>query len=112
MDVWKIGFSQVIELYAITKSFPAEERYGLISDIKRAANSVTNNIAEGFGRYERKDKTRFYKISRGSCYELINQMLTSCQLGFIKEQESNKIITNYKNIIAGLDALIKSIETN
>ena len=75
MPVWQKAFDLVMEIYKITKTFPTEEKYGLVSDMRRAANSITNNISEGFGRYEKLDKTRFYKISRGSCYELINQSL-------------------------------------
>ena len=51
--VWQKGFKQLLEIYRITKNFPAEERYGLVSDIRRSANSVVHNIAEGFGRFEK-----------------------------------------------------------
>ena len=75
-----------------------QEKYGLVSDMRRAANSVTNNISEGFGRYEKLDKTRFYKISRGSCYELINQSLTSLIMYLtpslkVLEEDKRNIIT-------------------
>lgn len=72
MSVWQKTFNLLIKVYELTKSFPKEERYGIISDIRRSANSVVHNIAEGFGRYEKKYKTRFYKISRGSIYEIIS----------------------------------------
>jgi len=79
--------------------------------MRRAANSITNNIAEGFGRYERLDKTRFYKISRGSCYELINQSLVSGALGFMPEIDKSELIKGYRDVISELDSMIKSIET-
>ena len=79
----------MLKVYEVSKAYPKEEKYGLVSDLpavqtgmRSTTNSVTNNISEGFGRYEKLDKTRFYKISRGSCYELINQSLASQVLGY------------------------------
>ena len=68
MPVWQKAFLLLLKVYEVTKTYPTEEKYGLVSDMRRVANSVTNNISERFGRYERLDKTRSYKISRGSCY--------------------------------------------
>ena len=65
MPVWQLAFKLLVKIYEITKEFPAGERFGLVSDMRRSANSIVHNIAEGFGRYEARDKTRFYKISRG-----------------------------------------------
>ena len=62
MAVWQKAFKLLLKVYEVTKAYPKEEKYGLVSDIRRAANLVTNNISEGFGRYERLDKTGFYKI--------------------------------------------------
>ena len=92
MPVWQKVFALLLKVYEFTKTYPTEEKYGLVSDMRRAANSVTNNISEGFGRYERLDKTRFYKISGGSCYELINQSMASQALGFLPDK--NKTWTN------------------
>ncbi|MCF6268433.1 MAG: four helix bundle protein [Melioribacteraceae bacterium] len=74
MSVWQKGFQLIKKIYPITKLFPSDERFGMISDMRRAANSITQNITEGFGRFEARDKTRFYKISRGSAYEIIPTM--------------------------------------
>lgn len=113
MNVWKKAFDLLVKVYSITKSFPKEEKYGMTSDIRRSANSVVHNIAEGFGRYERRDKTRFYKISRGSAYEIISQIMASYALGFMKnENEKELMIQEYRNVISELDSLIKTIETN
>ena len=101
----------MLKVYEVTKTYPAEEKYNLVSDMRRAANSVTNNISEGFGRYEKLDKTRFYKISRGSCYELVNQSLASQALGFITDKDKEELTNGYRDVIAELDPMIKSIET-
>ena len=110
MTVWQRAFDMVLAVYKLTNSYPSDEKYNLISDMRRAANSVSNNIAEGFGRYERLDKTRFYKISRGSCYELINQILISEALKYVEKNEVEIVISNYKTVIEELDMMIKTIE--
>jgi four helix bundle protein len=111
MTVWQKAFNLVMVIYQLTGSFPKDEKFNLISDMRRAANSVSNNIAEGFGRYEKRDKTRFYKISRGSCYELMNQTMISCALNYVVEKEKEEIIKGYRTVIEELDSMIKSIET-
>lgn len=111
MSVWQKAFRLLIRIYTITKKFPPEEKFGMTSDMKRAANSVVHNIAEGFGRFEKRDKTRFYKISRGSCYELISQTLASHALHYITDDsEKSELENGYKEIINELDALIMTIE--
>ena len=112
MHVWQLAFKLVIKIYEVTADFPIEERFGMTSDMRRAANSVVHNIAEGYGRYEKKDKTRFYKISRGSCYELMSQSLVSCELKFMDAQVSEEIVNDNKEIIKELNRLIKTVEKN
>ncbi len=111
MSVWKQAFALVIRIYKATKTFPADERYGLISDMRRAANSIAHNIAEGFGRYEPKDKSRFYKISRGSAYELISQVLVSAELSYMDSKTKAELTESSKTVIGELNALIKTLET-
>ena len=88
----------MIQVYKVTQRFPKKEKFGMVSDMMRAVNSAIHNISEGFGRYEKLDKTRFYKISRGSCYELISQLLTSHAIGYIVEDESNNLIEGVNQI--------------
>jgi len=111
MSVWQKAFKLLIRIYKLTQSFPGEEKFGMISDMRRAANSVVHNIAEGFGRYEAKDKTRFYKISRGSSYELISQLLASLELNFFfNKKEMDELIKSYEGVIQELNSLIKTLE--
>lgn len=112
MPVWKKAHRMLLYVYKITKKFPPEEKFSLVDDIRRAAHSVVNNISEGFGRYSNYDKTRFYKISRGSSYEIINQGISSFALEYIEESEKDYLSVEYKDIIRDLDALIKTIETS
>jgi four helix bundle protein len=97
-------------VYRVTESYPVEEKYGLVSNMRRSANSVTDNIAEGFGRYENKDKSRFYKISRGSSYEIISQTYSSFNLKYLTTQDKHELM-EYKDVIDELDRIIKTVET-
>jgi four helix bundle protein len=78
--------------------------------MRRAANSVAHNIAEGSGRFGAKDKTRFYKISRGSAFELISQSYASVELTYMDSAVLQKIELGYRGIIGQLTLIIKSLE--
>jgi four helix bundle protein len=113
MPVWKAALELLVRIYDVTSEFPKEEKFGMTSDMRRAANSVTHNIAEGFGRFENKDKTRFYKISRGSCYELMSQTIASHRLGFIKQETlKEELLTRNRSIIDELNAINKTLESS
>ena len=92
LDAWKNAMELVKEVYLLTKKFPKEEMYGLISQTKRAAVSVPSNIAEGLGRQYKKDTLQFLHISRGSLYELETLLNIAVMVEIITEEEFNKII--------------------
>lgn len=73
-------------MYGITKQFPSEEKFGLVSQLRRASVSIPSNIAEGFSRSSAKEKIRFYEIAYGSCIEIYNQLIISKGLHFISEE--------------------------
>ncbi|KKR76512.1 MAG: hypothetical protein UU21_C0008G0019 [Candidatus Levybacteria bacterium GW2011_GWA2_40_8] len=77
LEVWKQAHKLVIEIYRVTKKFPKEERYSLVDQMRRAAISITSNIAEGFSRQGKKEKLQFYFMARGSLTELQNQLLVA-----------------------------------
>ena len=110
MPVWQKALKLLLEVYRGTKNFPDSEKFGMTSDMRRAANSILHNIPEGYGRFENKDKTRFYKISRGSCYELISQSIASFELRYLCQEDQDLIIISAKDIIDELDKIIKSVE--
>lgn len=83
LNAWKLGHFLVLDIYKITKKFPPEERYGLISQMQRAAVSITSNIAEGFSRNTNKDKVQFYCIAHGSLTELQNQLIIARDLKYL-----------------------------
>lgn len=88
---WQEGHKLVLMLYAVTKKFPKEELFILVSQIRRAVISITSNIAEGFSRNTNKDKVQFYCISLGSLTEIQNQLLVARDLKYITQDEFNKI---------------------
>lgn len=108
---WQKGHSLVRHIYNITKTFPKEEIFCLTSQMRRAAISITSNIAEGFCRNTMKEKVNFYSISLGSLTEIQNQLLIAKDIGYISQEnfipiyelsiETNKI----------LNGLIKKIKS-
>ena len=110
MSVWQKAFALLRDVYKIIRMFPPEEKYALADDLRRAANSCVHNIAEGFGRFEAKDKTRFYKISRGSAYEAISQILVAEAEKYTETEIAEDLISRYKDVIEELNALIRTLE--
>lgn len=85
------GHKLVLRIYDATEHFPPKEVFGLTSQMRRAAVSITSNIAEGFSRNTSKDKCQFYIIAQGSLTELQNQLLIARDIGYIKEEGFREI---------------------
>lgn len=81
--VWQKSHIFVVEIYRLTKGFPSQEMYGLVSQMRRAAVSITSNIAEGYERRSPKEKVHFFRIAKGSLMEVYNQLLISKDVGFM-----------------------------
>jgi four helix bundle protein len=93
----------------MTKNFPDDERFGLVSQLRRAAVSITSNIAEGFSRYYFKDKVRFYYMARGSASETLNLLIIAKDLGYLKKDLFQEI-TNHNTVVQSLiNGLVNSI---
>src|SRR5690606_25603355 len=100
---------------AITKKYPIEEKYDLISNMKRAARSSTRNIAEGFGRHHHQENLQFCRISRGSLYELIDDLTSSLEEQYISEDDYNigrKLIEKSITILNGYIRYLNSKTNN
>ena len=95
-------------IYKTTKNFPEDERFGLISQMRRCSISISSNIAEGTGRHSNKDKARFTEIAYGSALELLNQAILSNDLDFLPDQDYKEIRSFITEITAMLDSLYKS----
>ena len=105
---WKEGHKLVLAIYNITKQFPKDELFGLVSQIRRCAVSITSNIAEGFSRLSYKEKARFYSISLGSTTELQNQLLIAKDVNYITKEQFNSIAEQSIKVHKITNGLIKS----
>ena len=110
LKVWQKAYSHCIEIYKITRTFPKEELYGLTSQMRRAAVSIPSNIAEGYGRKTTPEYLRSLYIAYGSCCELETQILLSGDLGFMKAESLNKLLSDLGEVERMLKALIKAVE--
>lgn len=86
-QVWQRGIQLVKNIYQLTSSFPSEEKFGIISQIRRCAVSIPSNIAEGSGRKTNKDFSNFLSISLGSQFELETQLIISNEIGFLSDEQ-------------------------
>jgi len=111
LQVWREAHSLVLLIYKATKSFPKEETFGLISQMKRASVSVTSNIAEGFSRYSYKEKGQFYSMAHGSLTELQNQILIAKDVGYLDKEVFNQLSGQSITVHKLLNAFIKSTKT-
>lgn len=110
--VWQKSIDLTTEIYSITKGFPLEEKYGLTSQIRRAAVSVASNIAEGAGRKSNKEFKHFLTISLGSVFELETQIIVACRLDLIDESKVSDIQLRISEIQKMIFSLERSIATN
>jgi len=110
--VWQQGHQLVILIYKITKLFPKEELYSLSDQMKRAASSVTSNVAKGFGRQGYKEKIQFYYIAQGSLIELKNQILIAKDVGYLEKKSYESLVEKANTthqLLQGLITKTKSI---
>ena len=106
---WQKGHALVLDIYRISKLFPKDEQFALTSQMRRAAVSVTSNIAEGFSRRTLKDKTSFYHMSLGSLTELQNQVIIAWDLGYCSSDDYAIIYLQTVEEHKIINALIKSL---
>ena len=83
LEIWQLARKLAVKTYHVTAEFPDGERYGLISQVRRSAVSVSSNIAEGSSRYSSKDRVRFIEIAYGSLMEVASQLIISMDLGYL-----------------------------
>jgi four helix bundle protein len=115
LDVWKKSRVLVKTIYDVTDAYSSDEKFGLISQMRRAAVSVPSNIAEGHGRNHTKDSLQFYYISRGSLFELETHMFLSFDLNYINEEALTQVLnelTDCKKLLNGLIRYNKNLTSN
>jgi four helix bundle protein len=110
LDAWKASMQLVNSIYILTKSYPKDEQYGLISQTKRAVVSIPSNIAEGMGRQYKKDTIQFLHIARGSLYEVETLLNIAVMVNILPEEALTKLIPAIDGAFKLLNGLIRYTE--
>lgn len=109
--VWQKSHMLVLDIYKSTSSFPSIEQFALSTQLRRAAVSITSNIAEGFYRRTATDKNSFYITALGSVGEVVNQLIISCDLGYISKADFAKFEMRLNEIVKMLRAMMRTSVT-
>ncbi len=108
LKVWQLSRKLVVDVYKITNVFPDEEKFGITNQIRRSAISIPANISEGSGRKSSKDQAHFYQIAYSSLLELLNHLIISNDLGYINQDDLDKLKNSISEISFLLNRLQKS----
>ncbi|OGJ56457.1 hypothetical protein A3D88_03715 [Candidatus Peribacteria bacterium RIFCSPHIGHO2_02_FULL_52_16] len=108
LDAWKVAMDLVEEIYAITRTFPKEEVFGLTSQVRRASTSIVANIAEGFCRHTYADKANRYVIARGESGEVKTYLLVALRLKIVPSDQLKRAFELVERTGKLLSGLIKS----
>ena len=109
LKVWQEAMSLAKEVFIVTRNFPSEEKYGLISQINRCSVSIASNIAEGAGRGSDKEFNQFLNIALGSCFELETQLLLSNEFNYITKEQTQLLTEKACKVQRMLNGLKKSV---
>ena len=111
LDTWKEAHKLVLLVYKLVENFPKKETYILISQILRAAISITSNIAEGFSRRGKKEKLQFYSVALGSLTELQNQIILARDINYISINQYEEVFRQTIIVQKLIHGLIKGIKS-
>ena len=110
LKVWQANRELTVQIYRVTANFPAEERFGLVSQMRRAVVRIGACIAEGCGRRTMKDTGHFFQMSFSSATELLHHMITSLDLGFLDEAQFSALDSKLLEIRKMLTSLMKRLK--
>ncbi len=111
LKIWNNSMDLAVEVYRLTNKFPSEEKFNLVSQLRRSAVSIPSNIAEGAGRNHNKEFNQFLGIARGSSFELETQLILSSRISFLKNEQFNELngsITEIQRMISGFQSKLMS----
>jgi len=109
LDVWRRAIDFADSVYAVTRNFPSDERFGLTNQMRRAAVSISSNIAEGTSRVSRNDFARFIEIASGSLFEVISQSFIAQNQGFLTAEQFQQLYASAEEQGRMLSGLRKSL---
>lgn len=110
LNAWKEAHKLSLQVYKATRQFPTDERYGLTDQIRRAAVSITSNIAEGFSRQGIKEKLQFYYMSKGSLTEVQSQLLLAKDLEYVDKKMFDEIYLQTQEVSKLITGLTRSLQ--
>jgi four helix bundle protein len=110
LQCWQACREVRIFITMLVKSYPKEEKFSLVDNMKRAARSTTQNIAEGFGRFHYRENLQFCRVSRGSLYELIDDLITSMDEGIINKEDYRQGREKISKALALLNGYINYLD--
>jgi len=108
LEVWKAARELRREVYKLALTFPDFEKFGLASQMRRAAASITANVAEGFGRFGYQENAQFCRHARGSLYELRDHLITCLDEGYLKEGEAKRLGAMTQRVAQLLNGYLRS----
>ena len=112
LDVWQSAMKAALLVYKTTNTFPTDEKFGLVSQMRRSAVSIPCNIAEGAARKGKKEFRNFLSMAQGSLSELDTQLELSVLLGYLQEKDVEELMTQLIRIDKMLAGLIRSLKVN
>ena len=112
LKIWQTSHKLMLNIYELSSSFPKQEEYNLISQIRRAALSVPTNIAEAQGRYHDQETIHFIYNARGSGEEVRSLLIAALDLKYIDKGKYDELDNQYSGLIIGINSFIKSIRLN
>ena len=111
LEVWKESRIITKDIYLLTNCSPQDEKFGLISQIRRCVISISANIAEGAAKDSQKDFLRYLQISLGSSFELESHLILSIDLGFLNQETTDIHLQNIERLQKRISSLIKYVKT-
>ena len=112
LEVWQEAMQLAARVYQITKTFPKDEWYGIVSQMRRAAASIPANIAEGRGRFSKKEQVQFFYNARGSLYELLTFLKLVLQLDYLKQSDYLEAEMLCNSVLGKLSGLINAMKVS
>ena len=112
LETWQEAIAFADTVHQLTRTFPAEERFGLTNPMRRAAVSISSNLAEGSSRNSRMDFARFVEIATGSTFEVVSQAFIARKQGFLSDEDFTKIYKASEKLGKMLSGLRRSLPTS
>jgi len=109
LDAWQLAIQYASHVYKATRTFPADERFGLTSQLRRAAVSISANLAEGNGRGTQKDFVRFIEIAFGSLMETVSHITIAKQESYVTAEVHEELYTQAERLGRVLSGLRRSL---